>query len=84
MALFFAKLRGRFEVPTVNTAATGEAVFRLSQDGRRLHFVLVVRDIRRVTQAHIHSGRPGQNGPIAAFLFGESPFGITVRRGVVK
>lgn len=71
-------------MPPVRTIATGDTFFRLSQDGSRLFFRLVVRNIRQVTQAHIHLGRIGQNGPIVAFLFGQSRFGISVRRGVVS
>lgn len=37
-----------------------------------------------MTQAHIHLGRRGVNGPVVAFLFGLSRFGISVRRGVVR
>jgi hypothetical protein len=77
-------LAGRNEVPPVRTAATGNAFFRLSSNGRQLRFLLVVRNISRVTQAHIHLGRPGVNGPIVAFLFGPSKFGITVRRGIIR
>ncbi|MBP1155373.1 MULTISPECIES: CHRD domain-containing protein [unclassified Paenibacillus] len=84
MSKFRAFLTGREEVPPVRTAAFGNAIFRLSRDGRRLKFVLIVNNISRVTQAHIHLGRRGQNGPIVAFLFGRSKFGISVRRGVVK
>ncbi|RXZ77782.1 CHRD domain-containing protein [Paenibacillaceae bacterium] len=81
---FRAFLTGREEVPPVRTAATGTANFQLSPDGRQLRFRLVVRNIARVTQGHIHLGRRGQNGPIVAFLFGPSKFGISVRRGVVQ
>lgn len=61
---FVARLTGSQEVPPVRTIATGDAHFRLSKDGSRLFFRLVVRNIRKVTQAHIHLGRIGQNGPI--------------------
>lgn len=71
-------------MPPVRTVSTGNAVFQLSRDGTRLHFRLTVRNIARVTQAHIHLGRKGRNGPIVAFLFGPSKFGISVRRGVVR
>lgn len=45
--------------------------------------MLTVRNIRKVTQAHIHLGRVGVNGPVVAFLFGPVDFGISVNRGVV-
>lgn len=77
-------LRGRNEVPPVRTVASGNAVFQLNNAGTQLRFRLVVRNINRVTQAHIHLGRVGQNGPVVAFLFGPSKFGISVRRGVIE
>lgn len=69
MADFIAKLRGRFEVPPVVTDATGKTLFKLSRDRSRLKFLLKVNNIRNATEAHIHLGFPGQNGPIVAFLF---------------
>ncbi|OBR62287.1 hypothetical protein A7K91_01300 [Paenibacillus oryzae] len=55
--------------------------------GRRrnaqLRFRLSLRNIRRVTGANIHLGRPGQNGPIVATLFGPSAQGVSFRRGVI-
>lgn len=71
-------------MPPVQTRATGTALFRLSSDGTRLGFQVVVRNIARVTAAHIHLGPKGVNGPVVAFLFGPSKFGISVRRGVIR
>ncbi|UVI33744.1 CHRD domain-containing protein [Paenibacillus spongiae] len=82
--MFRAVLNGRNEVPPVRTIATGNAAFRLINNGTQLSFLLIVRNINRVTAGHIHLGRRGQNGPIVAFLFGPSKFGISVRRGVVR
>lgn len=105
MATFRARLRGRNEVPPVQTIATGNAVFRevfgriggyddgddnngLGRNRRRrvraLQFRLALNNIRRVTEAHIHLGRPGQNGPVVATLFGPNPGGVTFRRGVIR
>ncbi|CAH8248271.1 CHRD domain-containing protein [Paenibacillus melissococcoides] len=84
MRTFRAILSGRNEVPPVRTIASGNAVFQLSRNRTQLRFRLVIRNINRVTQAHIHLGRRGQNGPIVAFLFGPSKFGISVRRGVIR
>lgn len=80
---FFASLRGSEEVPPVRTLAFGTTVFRLSNDGRRLQYRLTVNRIRRLTEAHIHIGARGVNGPIVAFLFGFTTPGISVNRGVV-
>ncbi|TLS49280.1 CHRD domain-containing protein [Paenibacillus antri] len=83
MKTYRAVLLGGNEVPPVRTFATGNVFFRLNEAGNRLFFRMVVRDIAKVTQAHIHLGRRGVNGPVVAFLFGPSKFGITTRRGVV-
>jgi hypothetical protein len=51
---------------------------------RALQFRLALNNIRRVTEAHIHLGRPGQNGPVVATLFGPNRNGVTFRSGVVR
>ncbi|MEK5234261.1 CHRD domain-containing protein [Paenibacillus sp. FSL L8-0470] len=84
MKTFRAFLNGRNEVPPVRTISTGNTVFQLNRAGDKLFFRLVIRNINRVTQAHIHLGRRNENGPIVAFLFGPSKFGISVRRGVIR
>lgn len=84
MKTFRAILKGRNEVPPVRTIATGNAVFQLNSTGDKLFFKLVIRNINRVTQAHIHLGQKGVNGPVVAFLFGPSKFGISVKRGVIR
>lgn len=71
-------------MPPVRTMATGNAVFWRNSSGNRLFFKLVVRNIKHVTQAHIHLGRKDENGPVVANLFGPSKFGISVKRGVVR
>jgi hypothetical protein len=81
---FRAFLRGRNEVPPVRTISTGNAIFHLDRTGHKLFFRLVIRNINRVTQAHIHIGPIGVNGPVVAFMFGPSKFGISVRRGVIR
>ncbi|MED4583291.1 CHRD domain-containing protein [Brevibacillus choshinensis] len=81
---FRAVLRGSEEVPPVRTIATGFVRFRLSEDGLRLHFRLTVFNLQNFTQAHIHIGARGVNGPVVAFLFGPVTRGISVNRGVVR
>ena len=68
--MFFAKLRGRNEVPPVETDARGEAFFKLSRDELSLKFKLDLFDIEDVVAAHLHIGAKGTNGPVVAFLFG--------------
>lgn len=81
--IFRAKLRGSEEVPPVRTHATGDTVFWLSTDNNRLEFCLSLHDLHNLTQAHIHIGVRGVNGPIVAFLFGPVQRGISVCEAVV-
>ncbi|WP_246938792.1 CHRD domain-containing protein [Bacillus pinisoli] len=90
MAEFFAaRLRGRNEVPPVDSDAFGVAKFAADRRGTRLKFLLKVENIENFIQAHIHFGAPDENGPVLAFLFGADldtlaeQEGITTRRGVV-
>ena len=75
---FEASLEGAQEVPPVDTDARGSAAFKLSKYETELRFDLRVADIEQVTQAHIHLGAPGVNGPVVAFLFGFVEGGVTV------
>lgn len=65
---FRAVLSGDNEVPPVESTATGEAVFEVTENG--VDFTLTVNNGVGVTQAHIHIGSPTENGPVVAFLFG--------------
>lgn len=76
VANFVAPLKGRDEVPPVETQATGLAKFQLSKDGTELHYKLIASNIEGVTQAHIHCGAPGVNGPVVIFLFGFDAAGV--------
>ena len=64
-----ADLSGKNEVPAVKTKAKGEAKFTLSDDGKKLSYTLVLRDIENPTAAHIHIGEAGKNGAPVATLF---------------
>lgn len=70
---FHARLSGHAEVPPVASDAVGQALFRLNDDGEALHYRLLVRNIIDVTQAHIHCGPRGENGPVVAFLYPDAP-----------
>ena len=70
---FNAHLKGATEVPVRSTHATGNAVFKLSEDGTELSYRLIVANIDNVVQAHIHIGPPGVSGPVVAFLYGPAP-----------
>jgi len=60
--------------PSVSLA-TGQAIFRINAAGTSADFRLIASNINNVTQAHIHCGLPGVNGPIAMWLYPESEIG---------
>ncbi|QKT03006.1 CHRD domain-containing protein [Ectothiorhodospiraceae bacterium 2226] len=66
--VFVAPLTGNEEVPEVDSRAVGHSVLHLNQEGDALNFTLNVANIERMTQAHIHCGIAGVNGPVVAFL----------------
>jgi CHRD domain len=69
---FTANLTGDSEVPPVTTNATGTADFELNDDGDQMSFDIEVEDIEGATQAHIHQGSEGENGPPVVWLFNET------------
>lgn len=68
-------LTGDEEVPPVgvgrpaDSRAQGEAIFRVNEDGSAVDFRLIASNIDNVIMAHIHCGRPGENGPIRMWLY---------------
>lgn len=70
---FTAHLSGEEEVEPVDTAAQGQAIFRLSKDGSELSYKLIAANIENITQAHIHLAPAGFNGPVVAWLYPSSP-----------
>lgn len=68
-----ALLSGVNEVPPVATDATGRAYFWLSDDLSLLDFQVMVSDIDNITAAHLHTGWPDQNGPVALGLYMGAP-----------
>ncbi|MGH7754538.1 MAG: CHRD domain-containing protein [Gemmatimonadales bacterium] len=75
---FTAHLSGAGEVPPVETEAAGQAVMSLNADRTEIRFKVLVANIVKVTQSHIHCGAAGVNGPVVAFLFGFIPDGETL------
>jgi hypothetical protein len=73
-----AALAGENERPVpVDTRARGTATFTLSDDGSTLHYKLIVANIDRVTQSHIHIAPVDSAGPVVVFLFGFVAGGVT-------
>jgi hypothetical protein len=69
-ATFDTQLSGDNEVPAVASDGSGYATISLSEDETSIDYRVYVNDLDNVIQAHIHVGPPGENGPVAAFLFG--------------
>ncbi|ELY60659.1 CHRD domain-containing protein [Natronolimnohabitans innermongolicus] len=67
--VFLAALTGGQQPEPVETDATGGAVFSLSEDGTELAYALLVSAIEDITQAHIHLGQEGVDGPAVAWLY---------------
>ena len=65
---FVATLSGDKEVPPVETNATGSAGFSQPHLSN-MSYGIQLADIEKVTAAHIHKGKEGQNGPVIVTLF---------------
>jgi CHRD domain len=79
---FHAKLIGKDEVPPKDTKATGTADFT-STGANSMSYKVSVTDMQKVTAAHIHKGKVGENGPVVVTLFKtDSPSATT--RGILS
>ena len=65
-----AELSGYKEVPAISS--TGDGTFRAEIRGQEIRYELTYGELEggAVLFAHIHFGRPGTNGGVAAFLCG--------------
>lgn len=73
---YSAELSGDEQVPPVETDASGHATFEVNEDGTEVDYEVHVDSICNVTQAHIHLGAEGENGPVIVWLYpeeGEEP-----------
>ncbi len=68
---FHADLTGEAETEDVETNATGRATFEIPPDDHRIHYRIDVEWLCYVTQAHIHLGEEGEDGPVVAWLYPE-------------
>jgi hypothetical protein len=68
-AHFGTHLAGRNEVPARPTRAQGEAIFRLSDDGKSVAYKLIASNIDNPFMAHIHMAPAGVNGGIVVWLY---------------
>lgn len=67
-----------------DSRAQGQAIFRVNAAGTSVDFTLIASNIYNVTQAHIHCGPPGVNGPVRVWLYpvvGSSGSALTTANG---
>jgi len=65
---FDAKLTGKDEVPPKDTKAIGTAEFTVN-GANSMSYKVTVNNMEKVTAAHIHTGKEGENGPVVVTLF---------------
>jgi len=84
---FKAKLTGKEEVPAVMTKGGGEAIFKLSKDGKELTYEVKVKGLENITASHIHAGKKGEEGAPVVGLFGgpkkEGKFSGVLAKGTI-
>lgn len=73
--LFIAPMSADQEVAAtpVESRARGLSTFRLSRDGKTLHYTVLVSRIENVTMSHIHIAPAGTNGPVTVWLYPDAP-----------
>jgi hypothetical protein len=85
--VFKAKLTGKQEVPAAMTKASGEAIFKLSKDGKEITYTLDVKNIENAKAAHIHEGKKGKEGGVVVGLFAgpkkEGMFSGVLAKGMI-
>lgn len=87
---YHAHLEG--EPHEIETDATGEARFEVNEDGTEATYEVTVEGLCNVTQAHIHLGGEGEDGPVVVWLYPEGgtepklidgPFSGTLAEGSI-
>jgi hypothetical protein len=66
-------MTGDEEVPPNDSKGQGQTVFQISPDEQSVSFRLIASNIQNITQAHIHCGPAGMNGPIIVWLYPAAP-----------
>ena len=80
---FNSPMEGAQEAPVPrDTQARGNAVYKLSADGTRVQYKLIVANIENVFMAHIHMAPRGVSGPIVVWLYPGTTPGVTAPLGV--
>src|SRR5919108_1654572 len=67
---YITVLNGKNEVPShPDVTATGISGFIVNSGNSKIRYQIEAEGLKGVTQAHIHSGKVGENGPVVATLF---------------
>ena len=69
---FDAILTSAAEVPSVQSSASGFAELEVEEGSDNMEYGIIVMNIDKVTQAHIHQGSSSEAGPVVATLFNPS------------
>ncbi|MFC3957482.1 CHRD domain-containing protein [Halovivax cerinus] len=67
--LYVAALTGDQQTTDIDTVAAGGAVVSANGDRSELQYAVLVTAIEDATQAHIHLGAAGEDGPVAVWLY---------------
>ncbi len=78
---FEAVLTG--EAHGVETDASGHTTFEVEDDETSARYTVAVERICDVTQAHIHLGAEGEEGPVVVWLYPEEGMAPELREGLV-
>ena len=67
---YVTTLNGKNEVPSHgDVTATGISGFIVNSGNSKVWYQIEAEGLNGVTQAHVHSGKVGENGPVVATLF---------------
>jgi len=67
---YVTTLNGKNEVPShADVTSTGISGFIVNSGNSKVWYQIEAEGLNGVTQAHIHSGKVGENGPVVATLF---------------
>jgi len=63
-------LNSKNEIPSQpNVMATGISKFIVNSDNLKIWYRIETEGLKGLTQAHVHYGKVGENGPVVATLF---------------
>lgn len=67
---YITTLNGKNEVPShPEVTATGISALMVNSGNSKVWYQIEAEGLKGVTQAHIHSGKTSENGPVVATLF---------------